>query len=66
MFECVFGVFEGLVLRVLEMSDRNVNKMIKIIVREIDRNVIYLKSIYIYYCYMYDYIKDIFEIRIFL
>lgn len=60
--ERVLGVSEGLAPRAPDMSDRKVNKTTKTTAREIDRNVIHLKSIYIYYRYMHDYIKDIPEI----
>ena len=64
MSERVLGVSEGLAPRAPEMSDRNVNKTTKTIAREIDRNVIHLKNIYIYHLYMHDYMKVIPESRI--
>ena len=47
MSERVLGVSEGLAPRAPDMSDRNVSKTTKTIAREIDRNVIHLKNIYI-------------------
>lgn len=47
MSERVLGVSEGLAPRAPDMSDRNVNKTTNTIAREIDRNVIHLKKMYI-------------------
>ena len=44
MSERVLGVSEGLAPRAPDISDRNVNKTTKTIAREIDRNVIHLKT----------------------
>lgn len=56
--ERVLGVSEGLAPRAPEMSDRNVNKTTKTIAREIDRNVIHLKNMYMYYLYMHEYMNS--------